>query len=383
MLLDLTGHATLELMLFLSRPIAVAAAVLSLQACQPAAIDIVLSLDGDTSDPEYLFANLTSLRLTLDAEAGLYPAGAERELGDLTIGNYDGDPASELRFSMPMKNAKSLPIIRVEQGGLPSASDVEILIDAMMGSTGKTFASTKDGIGDLSLAGGYTLTTAELKLALAHQAPRVMQTGLFESNPATVDEGVRSHTLRVNFSYLMASAPFYSGEAITLSKREAGIEQQLVPSRIVVTDIKPYSTYVDLEFAPALTNGDYVLRVLPVVKSKPMDSDIPERQFDQYPSKSGSQAYEELLVLANPSTIAVPSNPNIVPAVCGEYGGDCPSGTHCVADTCQSDVCPDCVKGSVCHGELKLCVVDCRDYRGTDGCLASDATCDSDGICRN
>jgi|GEM_PF-7133361 hypothetical protein len=352
-------------------------------ACSPAAIDIVLSIDGDTSDPEYVFANLSALQLTLDSNDGLYPAGSQRELGDLTIGNYDGDPASELRYLIGMESSSSLPIIRVEQGGLPSASDVEIFIDGLYGTTEKTFASTKDSIGDLSLAGGYTLTSAELKLALAHQAPRVMQTGVFKTTVAGPDEGTSSHMLRVNFSYLMDSAPFYSGEAISFSRREGGTESVVQPTKIVVTDIKPYSTYVDLEFVPALKDGTYVLRVLPVVYSNPIDSGIAKRLFDQYPSKVGSQGFEALMELdsggtnANTPTIVTPDVP------CGDHGGVCPDGMRCVDEVCRQDACEECGAGSVCHPDHKLCVVDCREYRDAEGCLDQSATCGDDGICSN
>jgi hypothetical protein len=360
-----------------------AALLLTLHGCaDPTALDLTLVPDPNVQSESALVSRLLRLRLVVDAPEGLYPAGPSRREGEVEIADLDGDGARELLASVSLEALGRLPLVRLERGGLPAVSGLELRLDGIGpdDSDGKPASDVELAAGSVQgvafSEGGIASVKIPFNLRAKFRPPRVTQ--VFPEDGATLDSASVGSVALI-FSKPMSPSSLKPG-VLQVLRVEGGSETPIALKEIVIGEIGVGGpTRAVLNFAQAPGDGLYRVRVGQGAL------DTSGRALDQAPIQPGNQPFTSSFTLSPSASTAACPVAGCEAAWCGNGGVLCPPGAVCDAAThsCQPQGCPSsCIPATVCDPALGACLDDCRVHGGYGGCLAT-LRCDAaTGLCR-
>lgn len=345
----------------LRRALALGAAGLALGAAgcaEPPALDLMLVPDPNVNTTEQLLAHVQQAVLVVDAEEGLYAPGEERSRGGVQVKNADVDAALELVFTLSIERER-LPIIRIEQGGLPDVS-LNIRVLGLQASPAPGSFVARGELMGARLAAPPPMMTVPFNLRPEVRPLRVERVLPDDGDVAL---GCAVPSLVISFSRPIDEASLRAPGAVAITPDPGPISVAMDPSGLVANVATPRLAGV----------GRLAYRV--TIASAVRD---PTGQpLDQVAAEAGAQGYLGDFSLSCESPPIVPTEPPCAP----DY--DCPRGAACVGGVCLPRDCPvPCPGGRVCDRLRALCVDDCRADALFSPC-APEHRCDAaSGLCR-
>ncbi len=341
------------------------------QGCgEETALDLNLVADPNVNSEQALLAAVDRLRLVVDSPAGLYPPGTIRKEQDFEIKNEDTDPASELVAQVGVDG--KLPLIRLEQGGLPDAP-LELRLSGYKGGGVALAAGGVEGIH--FIPGQIQPIKVPFNLKADHRPPRVTQ--VFPADgAANLLVGSISSVL-VIFSKAMSKTEVERAGVLSVFIKQ-GDKEVLVPAKSVKASqlYKDGPSQAEYTFVKLLDlAATYHVRVSAKARDKS------GRPLDQVPLQAGNQPFSSAFSI---SSVGTASPMTTEQTWCINGGLSCAPGLVCNQTTgaCESKPgCPaKCPANQVCDKPLGHCVDDCRVHGSYGGC-DTNQTCGADGLC--
>jgi len=293
----------------------------------------------------------------------------------MEIADVDQDGELELRAKVDLAEMGHLPLIRVEQGGLPDVP-LEVRIDGIGPQDKVNTRLAAGGVQGINFApGDVEAVTVPFNLRAAFRPPRVTQ--IFPEEGSTLRPEFVSNAL-VIFSKPMFRDSLLTAGVIGVLRVEGSQETALKPGELVVGELYAGGpTRVEFRFDSTLAEGEYRVRVSQGAL------DTSGRALDQVPLQPGNQPFSSHFTITGPVAMAACS-PHCEATWCGNGGAACPVGLSCdtASKSCLPPACPTaCPTVMVCDPKLTACVDDCRVHGTYGGCPAGSDCSAATGLC--
>lgn len=343
------------------------------QGCgEETALDLNLVADPNVNSEQALVAAVDRLRLVVDSPSGLYPLSASRKEQDFEITDEDDDKVAELVTWVGM-NGK-LPLIRLEQGGLP---DVPIELRLAGHKGGGINALAAGGVQGIHFTPGQILPVkVPFNLKADHRPPRVTQ--VFPADGAKELPVGSVSSVLVIFSKEMSKTEVERAGVFTVFIKQ-GDKEVVVPAKSVLARALYKGGPWQAEYAfVKLLDLAATFHVRVLAKAR----DASGRPLDQVPLQPGNQPFTSSFSI---SPVGAASPMTTEQAWCVNGGPTCAAGLVCNQTTgaCEPKPgCPvTCPVGQVCDKGLAHCADDCRIHGSYGGCDTGQ-TCGKDGLCQ-
>jgi len=328
-------------------------------AAEPGAADLELVQDPNLNTAAQVAEAVDSILMIVDSPDGLYGPEREGVYGDIRITNADSDPALELVAAISVSD--HLPLIRLEQGGLP-AKPLDIRLRGRDASGTITVAT--GGVRGVSIGDAMSTVLVPFNLLVDYLPPFV--TKVTPGDGSSIN-GCDMPLIVVEFS-----------KPVSLETADIRFDPPATVRSIAIdTERRVIQIAVDGIVGDGMSLS-YTMTISGV-------TDVDGRPLDQIPLDPGPNDFMGSFVLTcGPGT----SFPIVL---CGESMGGpvgfwCPRGLECVDGTCvpTAGTCGEapCTTGFVCDPADGMCAIDCRIYGFGEACPPDRPVCnDTSGTC--
>lgn len=352
-----------------------------LSACgEDTALDLDLFADPKYNSEASVLASLAQIRLVVDSPVGLYPGTTSLQGDGYVIKDLDSDGAAELEAEVDVAGLDSLPLIRIERGGLPDVP-LEIQLDGF--SKGDVLVAAGGVEGKRFTEGIVDEEPVPLNLKAEFRPPTVdKDKGVFPPSgskdllPAGLSSVLVIFSKAMNPDLLKVQGDNPAFEVVNVG---TGVR---VPAKSI--NVQPLYPNGPSQ-AGYLFDGHLELGATYEVIVWPKARDISGRPLDTVPLQEGNQEFRSRFSTALVEVAAPACHPDCQGTWCANGGTVCPEGLTCDEATgfcglvgCGYKGCPE---GKVCDPSLSACVDDCRIHGTYGGCPGDRPRCLSSGLC--
>lgn len=352
-----------------------------LAACgEDTALDLDLFADPKYNSEASVLASVRRIMLVVDSPEGLYPGSTTHQGEGYVIKDLDQDGTAELQAEVEVGELGRLPLIRIEQGGLPDVP-LEIKLDGI--SDGDVLVAA-GGVAGIRFADGIVEEEpVPLNLKAEFRPPTVdRDKGVFPPSGAKDLQPSGVSSVLVIFSKAMNPDLLETqDDSPAFEVKNVGSGEREPAKSIRVQPLYPNGpSQAEYLFANQLESGaTYEVIVWPKAR------DISGRPLDTVPLQEGNQEFRSRFSTALVEVATPACHPACQATWCANGGTVCPDGLTCDEATgfcglvgCGPEGCPE---GKVCDPSLSACVDDCRIHGTYGGCPDDRPRCLSSGLC--